>query len=1008
MDNSKFPDLQVTQYFDPSDKNYFNTDVKGLAADTLYGFNFQWVFEDEDLNTKYNTLWSNTFRVQTIPLPLAESTDVAATWGEDSLQVTWKSPTHSTGFQIALTGNVLGIPKTVYFGHKKDLTTINQKIVLTKQQIMANFGNVFQTTLSGLLKTDYINSASPGVPFVIPPYVDPLSGLAILDSSWLITPVDKGFSVSWDAISTTGTYWETVVYKSSTPTGTYLPVGSATNAPVIVKEINTVYIKIRHRLITGEYSAYSNYKEAKAYIPIVFDTTPPNEVTVNSAEWSGNDIVINYTMPATDPASRFKITLVNGAKSGNFYEYPGGQTGTHTVTIYDDKIYQQFDGRYSSYTGNFISIDASENPTSGTEFSVGAKTNPLVDLTPLYTLISLANGYVAKFSNTNTSIAYIEVYAKSTSFGFVDPVTGVIEAQYLVYSGANPGTVISTDYTTKYIKARYFTISGQHSRWSEEKQISASDPGSLSLIDNPVKISTHGSIFTGNLDSSGQPIQSGARVFFNRTGLYVYDSLTTAPTTQIIGNAAPAIEGDLNTVAPTFITTRAKIADWIIYPDRFENALTATTGTYTGLAPTGSYAFWAGGNSSKNTDGLAKFSVTHAGAVTARNISIIGDGTSDTKIINAGSFFVQNDGYLEASRAKITGEINASTGVFKGQVDIGTAALPDGQLRIASSSGTILIGHGVTINGVAAAGITASVTSGSPAVTTTNFWVRASDGYLMSKLGEIGGWAITENKLSAGGGANAVGLATSGTYAFWAGAAEGQSGTSPNIVYAPFSVTNTGILRATNAIIGGTIKATDGFIGSDTTGWTFNSTSITSRTPSGKTPIVLDGSNATISGGTISGTTITGTTITGGIVQTSSSTADRRIVIDVASKESILFKGALTDSTLTDGRIAAGFGNGIFGGGSLWTSNFPSLTISAPTVTINPPSATAYPAIIGMSNTSGGGVIEISATWTRLRGYLELLNGFDYTTQAVRMISAGPSAPGSTIGKEGSIYFQIG
>ena len=40
--------------------------------------------------------------------------------------------------------------------------------------------------------------------------------------------------------------------------------------------------------------------------------------------------------------------------------------------------------------------------------------------------------------------------------------------------------------------------------------------------------------------------------------------------------------------------------------------------------------------------------------------------------------------------------------------------------------------------------------------------------------------------------------------------------------------------------------------------------------------------------------------------------------------------------------------------------------------------------------------------------YLELLNGFDYTTQAVRMISAGTAAPDSGMGKEGSVYFQIG
>jgi hypothetical protein len=321
---------------------------------------------------------------------------------------------------------------------------------------------------------------------------------------------------------------------------------------------------------------------------------------------------------------------------------------------------------------------------------------------------------------------------------------------------------------------------------------------------------------------------------------------------KIIGNAAPAIEGDLNTVAPTFITTRAKIADWIIYPDRFENGLTAATGTYTGLAPTGSYAFWAGANSSKNSDGLAKFSVTHAGAVTARNISIIGGGTATAKLIDAGSFFVQNNGYIEATNAKITGEINANTGVFKGQVDIGNNDNTAGVLRVENGTGTILIGRNALIGGTAVtAGITASNTVSG--VTTTNFYVRASDGYLFSQYGKIGGWDIGTSKLSGGGGASAVGLqidATAGGYAFWAGAGTPDTNT-------PFSVTNQGLLRATGAIISGAITVTSGRIGNQTTGWEIDGSSIKSvGSPVGTTQLFLNASTGTISGGTISGTKV--------------------------------------------------------------------------------------------------------------------------------------------------------
>ena len=822
-------------------------DVVNLDPSTAYPIQFRWQFADKSVG-----LWSVSKILNTPEIARPESTNIVAQWITNDrgvqLEITWDAPALSNGFTIYLTGTPVGFSSTtVPFAHSLDKTQTQQKLIIPSQMIRDNFSGIFVTTLTGLLKTTYIDTSTTGAAFAIPPYGDPLAGSAILDASWKITQVDKGFSVTWDAIPTNGTYWETVVYKSSTINGTYIAVGSARNAPVFIEEINTVYIKIRHRLITGSYSLYSNAKEGKAYVPIVFDVTPPNDVTVNSAVWSGDNIVINYTMPATDPASRFKITLINGTATGDFYEYPGGQTGTHTLTIYDQSLYQQFDQRYASFSGTFISIDAAENATTGVSFSVAQKTNPIVNVIPDITVTAISNGYIAEFTSVPAGISYIEVYANTSTFAPLDPTTGTIAAQYLVYSGLNPALVTDLDYTTKYIRARYYTISGQPSKWSAEKTTTPLDAGQLSVISNPVEIQTLGSILAGD------SLTTGARLLMNQYGMFLYDfdSLAgAAPSTQIVGDGYYLANGTfqaVNTLSPTFITERARIANWIIYPDRFENGLTAAIGTYTGLAPTGSYAFWAGGNSSKNTDGLAKFSVTHAGAVTARNISIIGGGVATAKLIDAGSFFVQNNGYLEATTAKITGEINASSGTFKGQVDIGTGSFPTGQLRIASGGGTILLGHGVTIEGSAAAGITATASGGA-----TNFWVRASDGYLMSQYGKIGGWTIGTDKLSSGGGASTVGLSTSGSYAIWAG--EG----TPS-VNTPFSVTPGGQLRATGAIISGQLTVTSGRIGNQTTGWNINGATLESYgTPDGTNKVMLNSTTGEISGAKISGGKIVG------------------------------------------------------------------------------------------------------------------------------------------------------
>jgi hypothetical protein len=189
-------------------------------------------------------------------------------------------------------------------------------------------------------------------------------------------------------------------------------------------------------------------------------------------------------------------------------------------------------------------------------------------------------------------------------------------------------------------------------------------------------------------------------------------------------------------------------------------------------------------------------------------------------------------------------------------------------LRVVSGTGTILIGKNALINGTTTAAITAS--SGS----TTNFYLRASDGYMFSQSGKIGGWDIGTSKLSGGGGASSVGLqidATAGGYAFWAGAGTPDANT-------PFSVTNTGVLRATGATISGAITVTSGKIGNQTSGWNINGNTLESYGyPSGTSQLILNSSTGTISGGLISGATVRGS-----VLETAES--GTRVKIDGPSK----------------------------------------------------------------------------------------------------------------------------
>jgi len=81
-------------------------------------------------------------------------------------------------------------------------------------------------------------------------------------------------------------------------------------------------------------------------------------------------------------------------------------------------------------------------------------------------------------------------------------------------------------------------------------------------------------------------------------------------------------------------------------------------------------------------------------------------------------------------------------------------------------------------------------------------------GRIVAQTGSIGGWTIGSD-LHAGSGSSYVALSTSG---IWAG--------NNSMGSAPFRVTNTGALTATDATITGTITATSGTIG----GWTIDKT----------------------------------------------------------------------------------------------------------------------------------------------------------------------------------------
>jgi len=211
---------------------------------------------------------------------------------------------------------------------------------------------------------------------------------------------------------------------------------------------------------------------------------------------------------------------------------------------------------------------------------------------------------------------------------------------------------------------------------------------------------------------------------------------------------------------------------------------------------------------------------------------------ADGIALGASSVFkVTNTGVLTATSANITGAITATSGSFTGSITAGSGSV--GGFTIGATS--LTAGTGSVAIGMATSGGYAFF-AGNATPASAPFHVTDA-GYVKSTNGNIGGFGVSANSLTFGSGGNTVGIDSGGTNpAFYAGSATPGS--------APFRVSTSGVLVATSATITGAITATSGsFTGSITAGsgsvggWTIAAGKISSGN------IDIDSANARIQAG---------------------------------------------------------------------------------------------------------------------------------------------------------------
>jgi hypothetical protein len=630
------------------------------------------------------------------------------------------------------------------------------------------------------------------------------------------------------------------------------PISSGTSVVVYTPDGLQRWVRVRYVKTYGEPSIYSDIKNIT---PLPFqptNTNPPTQFTSASIAWSGNDITVSFAQPSTNAGNTVKVKLVpyvNGVEStslyAHFYHVIVPPETSFKILALD--MFGQFSAYYSQFKAYITSVSAQGIETTGAVISAGPiqRSNPLANIYPtlgtpnintpsgIFRVTPSASGYIVDF-DMPAGATRLEVYEKTTAW-----TTIPVNDNNVVYSGTSPASIPTADYNKRYVIVRYYDQYDNYSYYSMEKtgqtsgvEVTPIDVGLESLIQFPIKISTNGSIFAGAGDHTVNP-----KVFFNTSGLFAYDAGGVA-TTQIINDALA------NT--PTFITQNARIAEWSIDKQTvgsssinyIQNNLYAATKTkeYAGISSNGTYSFWAGANSSLNTDGLAEFSVKPNGEVVASKITINGNGTGSDLIRAGGSNFVVTQ----------AGGITARSAVIKGTIEVDGQSYFDANVNVRNGyliagSGGVNVGPNVQIGSMGLQALNASnaattkiyssplsvdiinaVTGATDTVTGITLWSKK----VLFGTNESTGWVISDGVIQA----NYVSLssadqslilrsksslstkgivirATNDTgYAISAGNIADPSS-------APFSVTTQGDLYAQNATIQGTVKASLGGFG---------------------------------------------------------------------------------------------------------------------------------------------------------------------------------------------------
>ena len=136
---------------------------------------------------------------------------------------------------------------------------------------------------------------------------------------------------------------------------------------------------------------------------------------------TGDDVLIAATLPTDGNAGNsFIVKLMPKdapTLSGSFYFYPTATTSPQIFIVNSSDIYAQLGSFYADYTGYIISVSSVGNQSAhgGTAIPEFTRINSLAGVTPTFSVVPAANGYIVTWSNISGA-TYSDIYESATSF----------------------------------------------------------------------------------------------------------------------------------------------------------------------------------------------------------------------------------------------------------------------------------------------------------------------------------------------------------------------------------------------------------------------------------------------------------------------------------------------------------------------------------------------------------------------------------------------------------------